>query len=885
MQGWKAGLAAGCAALAMGFSAHAALLVDPAGGTPIVFAPNADEGSASVALGFSFRFFGSSYTSVDVNTNGNLTFGGPNSDGFNTRFGVDLTLPIIAPFYDDLDTSAGAVSYKAAPGQLAVTWSGVDVLFSDPAGTATMQAVLRQDGSIVFSYDGIPATDGEATIGIGDGVDLFKTLFGLAGNADGTFSAAQLGGLSPLGYVFTPDGAGGYAVSEVPEPGTMALLALGLAALFAFARRRKATLAAAGAAACIAMPAAAQDFDLSILHSNDGESRLIDAGGTQIQYGGVARFATLARALRTESRDCSLNRGAVLISSGDNFLAGAQFNASLALPPGQRYYDSVALDLIGFTASAIGNHEFDFGPDVTARFISGFGVANPSPAFVSANLDFRFEPALLALAQQRRIQKSAVVRECGRRIGIVGATTPLLPAISSPRNVVADPNLVGTVQAEIDRLLRNGVNIIVLTSHLQSVAEDLSLVAQLRGVDVAISGGGSDLLNVPPPNTRPLVPGDSSLASITYTVPGQPPVTIAGPTYPLVVNDAAGRPVRIVTTDGNYKYVARLAARFGPTGEIVDVDLARSGPYRVSGNPADADVVAPAADVQAQVVVPVQASVAALAANVIAQTEVPLDARTSNVRSRETNLGQLMADAMLVRGAELAPSFGVPAPQVAIQNSGGIRGNALYLGSSASPPLPVASPANPRNVTELTTFDIAAFGNFVSVVPNIPRSQFKEILENAVSRFPTADGRFPQVAGFCMVFDPAGTPQVTTNNGTVTTPGARVREVKLADGTPIVTTGAVVAGDPVVMVTNDFSARGGDQYPFRGAPFTTLGKTYQQTLRDYLSSPTGLNGLVTFAAYEGMADVTTTGPDDPTGTRVATRIKRVVDPLNPPTCP
>ena len=43
----------------------------------------------------------------------------------------------------------------------------------------------------------------------------------------------------------------------------------------------------------------------------------------------------------------------------------------------------------------------------------------------------------------------------GQLIGIVGATTPLLPAISSPRNVTVDPNVVGALQAEIDHLTAN----------------------------------------------------------------------------------------------------------------------------------------------------------------------------------------------------------------------------------------------------------------------------------------------------------------------------------------------------------------------------------------------------------------------------------------------
>lgn len=57
----------------------------------------------------------------------------------------------------------------------------------------------------------------------------------------------------------------------------------------------------------------------------------------------------------------------------------------------------------------------------------------------------------------------------------------------------------------------------------------------------------------------------------------------------------------------------------------------------------------------------------------------------------------------------------------------------------------------------------------------------------------------------------------------------------------------VKAGDPVNIVIVDFLARGGDQYPFRGASFTNLGATYQQALANYLVD--GLGGEVTSADY------------------------------------
>ena len=71
----------------------------------------------------------------------------------------------------------------------------------------------------------------------------------------------------------------------------------------------------------------------------------------------------------------------------------------------------------------------------------------------------------------------------------------------------------------------------------------------------------------------------------------------------------------------------------------------------------------------------------------------------------------------------------------------------------------------------------------------------------------------------------------------------------LDDGTVIVDGGGVVPGPALTVATIDFLARGGDQYPYRGTPFTILGVSYQQALANYIQDPAGLNGMVTAADY------------------------------------
>jgi 5'-nucleotidase len=554
-------------------------------------------------------------------------------------------------------------------------------------------------------------------------------------------------------------------------------------------------------------------FWLTLLHNNDGESQLIDAGEGLEDFGGVARFATVVQNLRKEAlRTAGGRRGVLMVSSGDNYLAGPEFTASLE--KGVPFYDSIAMDLVRYDATAIGNHEFDFGPDVFADFIEGF---RRTPPFVSANLDYSGEPRLQALADDKILVSSAIVKERGHRIGVVGATTPMLPFISSPRNVIVDPDVAGTVQAAVDALEAKGVTMIIMVSQLQSIEEDLALAPMLSGIDIMVTGGGQELLAN---DDDLLIPGDEGL--------------VYGP-YPLTATDADGKTVYLVTASSTYRYVGRLIAGFDRCGHVVGVDP-DSGPVRVSGVAPDA--VEPNPRMQRLVVDPVQAFVDELDQTVIGTSEVELDGIRSNVRTKETNEGDLIADSLLWQAAQLADDFGAPPPDIAVQNGGGIRNDTLI-------------PAG--EITQLDTFDILPFTNFLSIVESIPPDQLKEIMENAVSRVEFTDGRFAQISGFRLTWDALGTPQVLDAEGNVVTPGTRVKEIVLDDGTPIVTNGQVVPGAPSLNVaTIDFLARMGDQYPFRDAPFDVLGATYQQALANYIEAPTGdggLGGLITSADY------------------------------------
>lgn len=145
-----------------------------------------------------------------------------------------------------------------------------------------------------------------------------------------------------------------------------------------------------------------------------------------------------------------------------------------------------------------------------------------------------------------------------------------------------------------------------------------------------------------------------------------------------------------------------------------------------------------------------------------------------------------------------------------------------------------SSPAG--NITELTTFNILPFANFLSIVEGVDPQTLKNLLENAVSELP-GGGRFAQIAGFNFTYNPDALPMII-NDATlaITQQGRRIVDVFLEDGTQIIRGGQVVFGAPSINIaTIDFLARGGDEYPYGGLPFTTLGVTYQQSLFNYLA--------------------------------------------------
>lgn len=574
------------------------------------------------------------------------------------------------------------------------------------------------------------------------------------------------------------------------------------------------------------------EFLLTLLHNNDGESKLA-TGDSVAGYGGAARFATVVERLRAQAEGKKLpkDRGTLLVSSGDNFLAGlALLTGFQSGPP---WPDAVVANELGYDAMTLGNHEFDFGQARLAEYISG---VSPKTPFISANLGFGPTiPALRELAEDGRIRRSTIVKRRDERIGVIGLTTPDIAGVSSPGNVEIDNDLAAVVQREVRWLRERRVNKIIVSAHLQGIAADEAVIPQVRGVDIWIAGGGDDLLANP---DDVLIPGDK-----------------AKDAYPKPVLDKAGKPVLVISTAGEYKYVGRLTVEFSKRGRVKRVIDAKSGPVRVSGTATDPDFAAEDPTVKTLAVDPVAAFSASLESQPVGATELALTRKvggTENdpIRRRESGFGNLVADSYLWKARQLAAlDPAIDEPQVAIANGGGIRADI---------------PAGPINKAQ--TFATLPFFNQISVVEDIGCEPLRQLLERGYSALPGIAGQFANIAGMRVEVDPTQTAQVISAAPApvaIVTPGARVRNLWLTNGTPLNTAddtqliqnGVAVPGCPTVdLATVDFTAKDGDRYPFtsQGLFPVSVGALYNQAFEDYIAAPLaegGLGGTVTAAQY------------------------------------
>lgn len=547
------------------------------------------------------------------------------------------------------------------------------------------------------------------------------------------------------------------------------------------------------------------NYTLQILHASDFE-----AGIEALED--APRFASVLEGLKR-----AYPTNTLVLSSGNNYVTGPFFTASAdpAAPFGgmKGRGDIVLLNALGVQASVLGNNEFDDGPARIASLVRAdprIGYAGTLFPYLSANLDFGNEPSLARLvsadgqiwsAVTNQITRSTVIISGGERVGIVGLTTPQIRFISSPGAVTVDTNVVATTQAAVDALTAQGINKIVVLSSSQSISNEYALAQQLRDVDLVIAGGSSVILSKPGDRLRP-----------QDARQGDYPMSLSGP---------GGQPVYVVNVHGFYSYVGRFVARFDQRGVITGIDDT-SGVYVTDADGVTATGSVPPPAAVTNVIGTLGAIIDAKDGVRSGRTEVYLNATREDVRTQETNLGDLTADANLWRARAADP-----ATSLSLKNGGGIGDSIGAVRNFGGVVTHIPPPANPRvgkqagEVSQLDIENALRFNNALTLI-TITAQQLRDAMEWAVAADGTP-GQFPQLSGLTFSFDATRPPMTynrDTNNVTtgIATPGQRLRSLVAtrSDGRPdlIVEKGQLV-GDPnrtFRMVTIEFMANGGDGY-------------------------------------------------------------------------
>jgi 5'-nucleotidase len=365
------------------------------------------------------------------------------------------------------------------------------------------------------------------------------------------------------------------------------------------------------------------------------------------------------------------------------------------------------MNAVGYTAMAPGNHDFNYG---IARLLE-----------LEKNMNFDLlSTNITKINGGGALTPSKLYAFDGVKIGIVGISTPETETKTNPVNVRGytfnSDKIATLVQTQIDKLEDDGADYVIALGHLGIDEES----APYRSTDIIEATHGINLF----------IDGHSHTALEN----GQ------------IVKDEEGQDVMLAQT-GNYMEAI---------GKVT-IDSGKMSASLIKEAKPDATVAA--------LIAKKNAEIKPMLDTIVAKSNVGLNGeRDPGVRTEETNLGDLAADAIkYVSGADIA-----------LTNGGGIR---------------VSIPTG--DISYGTLNSVFPFGNVV-VTLDITGKQLLSALENGTKHCPDASGGFPQVAGIDFEIHT----DLTEN---------RVQNVKINGETLDLT-------KTYSLATNDFTQAGGDGY-------------------------------------------------------------------------
>lgn len=360
---------------------------------------------------------------------------------------------------------------------------------------------------------------------------------------------------------------------------------------------------------------AAAEYKLTVLHTNDIHSRIEpinkydstcdaedEAEGKC--FGGVARLKSAVDARREAMKD----ENVLLLDAGD------PFQGSLFYTTYKGAAEAEFMEAIGYDVMAVGNHEFDDGPEGLAAFIDA--VSFP---VISGNLDLSSSAEL-----KDKVKNHVVLDIGGQKVGVVSALATDTVETSSPGKDVVFQDEIESLTADVAALREEGADIVIALNHV-GLKNDLEIAEKVPGLDLVVGGHSHTLLS----NT------DEDAAG----------------SYPIMVGD-----VPVVQAYAYSKYLGEITLTFDDDGNLIG---AEGAPILLDAS------VTPDPAIAARVA-EMGAPIEEMKKRVVASTTAPIDGARESCRHRECEMGNLVADAMLDR----VKDQGV---QIAIQNGGGLR--------------------------------------------------------------------------------------------------------------------------------------------------------------------------------------------------------------------
>ena len=335
----------------------------------------------------------------------------------------------------------------------------------------------------------------------------------------------------------------------------------------------------------------------TIFHTNDMHGRLAyeEYKGTPSSYGS-AREKTLI----DNEKQNNPKRTVIALDAGDAFQGLPISNQSKGEDMAK------AMNKIGYKAMAAGNHEFDFGLDTVEKYKNN--TSN------GGWLNFPILSTNVYKDGKRLFKPSTIVTENGVKIGIVGVTTPETATKTNPVGIkgVTFTKPIPEVTEEIKRI-KNNVDFVVVLAHL---GDDTTTLDDEKGSTLAAS-----------------LKANPSFKDLSILV-------IDGHSHQLV-QDKKSEPVQHVQAKSYLEYIGKMTFNFNKnTKKIEDFKSEMLAAKDYAKN------LIPNADVE-KIVKAAQAEFDKKgSAVVIDKAPYTLEGTSENVRTKETNLGNLIADAL-----------------------------------------------------------------------------------------------------------------------------------------------------------------------------------------------------------------------------------------------